>query len=198
MNQSLKDYILDNDLIDATIIGHSLGGTVAAWLASQDELSLKRIILVDALPAAGALIIPDFSPDKLAYESPYNNQQLAMDDSGFVQIADRMSKSMSIDVNAQERIKNWILASDRKTYVYGYTDYLKLDLREDLKNINIPVTILAAEKPFGKEMATQTYNAQYSNLKEYDFVIAEDAAHFIMLDQPEWFANQIQTILFSK
>ena len=47
-------------------------------------------------------------------------------------------------------------------------------------------------------MVTQTYKNQYENLKNYDFIIAENSAHFIMLDKPEWFLKQIQTILSSK
>uniref|UniRef100_UPI00404905A2 alpha/beta fold hydrolase n=1 Tax=Gelidibacter sp. TaxID=2018083 RepID=UPI00404905A2 len=198
VNEALKNYILKNDLQNATIIGHSLGGTIATWLSAQKELKLSKIILIDALPAAGALMIPDFDPQKLAYESPYNNQQLAMDDVAFEQTATVMSKGMSLIASEQERIKNWILESDRKTYVYGYTDYLKLDLREDLKNISIPVTIIAATKPYGEEMVKQTYKSQYANLKDYRFIIAEDSAHFIMLDQPDWFLEQIQMILSSK
>jgi pimeloyl-ACP methyl ester carboxylesterase len=198
VNESLKNYILKNDLQDATIIGHSLGGTIATWLAAQNDLKLSKIILIDALPASGALMIPDFNPENLIYESPYNNQQLAMDDVTFEQTASAMAKSMSLKESAQEKIKNWILESDRKTYVYGYTDYLKLDLRENLKNISIPVTIIAASQPYGEEMVKQTYKNQYANLKDYNFIIAEDSAHFIMLDKPEWFLKQMQTILSSK
>ncbi|SHJ18970.1 Pimeloyl-ACP methyl ester carboxylesterase [Mesonia phycicola] len=197
VNESLKNYILENDLQNATIIGHSLGGTIATWLAAQDELKLSKIILIDALPASGALMIPNFDPENLIYESPYNNQQLAMDDVAFEQTATAMSKSMSLKESAQEKIKNWILESDRKTYVYGYTDYLKLDLRENLKNISIPVTIIAASQPYGEEMVKQTYKNQYANLKNYNFIIVEDSAHFIMLDKPEWFLKQMQTILSS-
>lgn len=198
VNEALKNYILENGLKNATIIGHSLGGTVATWLSTQKEIKLSHIILIDALPAAGALMFPDFNPDNLAYDSPYNNQQLAMDDATFDQTALAMSKGMSTKAPEQERIKNWIVESDRKTYVYGYTDYLKLDLREDLKNISIPVTIIAATKPFGEEMVKQTYEAQYANLKEYKFILAKDSAHFIMLDKPDWFLEQIQLILSSK
>jgi pimeloyl-ACP methyl ester carboxylesterase len=133
VNESLKNYILKNDLQNATIIGHSLGGTIATWLAAQNDLKLSKIILIDALPASGALMIPNFNPENLIYESPYNNQQIAMDDVTFEQTASAMAKSMSLKESAQEKIKNWILESDRKTYVYGYTDYLKLDLRENLK-----------------------------------------------------------------
>tara|TARA_B110001454_G_C12700584_1_gene426383 strand:+ start:393 stop:1241 length:849 start_codon:yes stop_codon:yes gene_type:complete len=198
VNESLKNYIIKNDLQNATIIGHSLGGTIATWLAAQKDIKLSKIILIDALPASGALMIPDFKPENLIYESPYNNQQLAMDYVTFEQTATVMAKGMSLKKSAQEKIKNWILESDRKTYVYGYTDYLKLDLREDLKNISIPVTIIAASQPYGKKMVKQTYKSQYANLKDYNFIIAEDSAHFIMLDKPEWFLKQVQTILLSK
>ena len=198
VNESLKNYIIKNDLENAAIIGHSLGGTIAIWLATQTDLKLSKLILIDALPASGALMIPDFNPENLAYENPYNNQQLAMDDATFEQTATAMAKGMSLKESAQEKIKNWILESDRKTYVYGYTDYLKLDLREDLKNISVPTTIIAASEPYGKEMVKQTYENQYANLKNYRFIIAENSAHFIMLDRPEWFLEQIQIILSSE
>lgn len=198
VNESLKNYILENDLQNATIIGHSLGGTIATWLAAQQDITLSKIILLDALPASGALMIPDFKPENLVYDNPYSNQQLAMDDETFEQTATAMSRGMSLKESAQEKIKNWILESDRKTYVYGYTDYLKLDLREDLKNISIPVTIIAASEPYGKETVKQTYKSQYSNLKDYNLIVAENSAHFIMLDKPDWFLEQIQKILSSK
>ena len=183
---------------NATIIGHSLGGTIATWLAAQKDLKLSKIILIDALPASGALIIPDFNPENLVYETPYNNQQLAMEDAAFEQAATAMSKGMSLKESAQNKIKDWILESDRKTYVYGYTDYLKLDLREDLKNISIPVTIIAASQPYGEGMVRQTFKNQYANLKDYNFIIAEDSAHFIMFDKPDWFLKQIEMILSSR
>lgn len=106
VNESLKNYILKNDLQNTTIIGHSLGGTIATWLASQNDLKLSKIILIDALPASGALMIPNFNPENLMYESPYNNQLLAMDDVAFEQTATTMSKSMSLKESAQEKIKN--------------------------------------------------------------------------------------------
>ena len=198
VNKALEDYINEQDLQDVTVIGHSLGGTIATWLASREHSRLSKIILVDALPAAGAMMFPNFNPNHLMYDSPYNNQQLAMNEADFEQLANNMSKGMSLNTAAQEQIKNWIVKADRKTYVYGYTDYLKLDLREDLKNISIPVTILAADQPYSKEVATKTYKNQYANLSNYDLIIAENAAHFIMFDQPQWFMQQIQRVLSSK
>ncbi|WP_138434141.1 alpha/beta fold hydrolase [Winogradskyella algicola] len=198
VNDALNNYIIENELNNVTIIGHSLGGTIATWLASRKNSLVSDIILVDALPAAGTLMIPNFNPDELAYDSPYNNQQLAMSDEQFEQMATSMSQGMSLNKSAQENIKTWILTADRKTYVYGYTDYLKLDLREDLKNISIPTTIIAATKPYGKDMVTKTYSEQYANLKHYNFILADDSAHFVMLDQPDWFLDTVKTVLSSK
>jgi len=197
VNDALEEYIHQNQLTNLTVIGHSLGGTIAIWLASRDNNTISKIVLVDALPAAGAMMFPNFNPENLAYDSPFNNQQLSMNKSDFEQMAQNMAQGMSLNPDAQKRIKGWIVSADRKTYVYGYTDYLKLDLREDLKKISIPVTIIAADKPFGKEMVKQSYQSQYANLLKYDLIIADNSAHFIMFDKPQWFMEQIQNILAS-
>ncbi|MEL6720731.1 MAG: alpha/beta hydrolase, partial [Bacteroidota bacterium] len=198
VNQALEDYINEKKLIDVAIIGHSLGGTIAAWLASRENNKISEIILIDALPATGALVFPNFNPDNLKYDSPYNNQMLSMNEAEFKQMAQRMAQGMSLNAEMQKTIKDWIILADRKTYVYGYTDYLKLDLREDLTKISIPVTILAADKPYGKAMVTQTYKTQYTNLADYDLIITENSAHFVMFDRPEWFMEQIQEVLSTK
>lgn len=197
VNDALEEYIKQNKLTNLTVIGHSLGGTIAVWLASRENNEISKIVLVDALPAAGAIMFPNFNPEDLAYDSPFNNQQLSMSESEFEQMAQSMAQGMSLNPETQKLIKDWIISADRKTYVYGYTDYLKLDLREDLKNISIPTTIIAADKPFGKEMVTQTYKSQYANLEKYNLIIADNSAHFVMFDKPEWFMEQIQNILAS-
>lgn len=195
VNEALENYIEQQQLKNVTVVGHSLGGSMAIWLASRENNNIAKIVLVDALPASGALMIPNFKPENLVYDSPFNKQQLAMAENNFEQMAQGMSQGMSLNPDAQKQIKNWIISADRKTYVYGYTDYLKMDLREDLKNISIPVTIIAADKPFGKEMVTKTYQSQYANLTKYDLIITDNSAHFVMFDKPEWFGEQIQQIL---
>jgi len=195
VNESIENYIHKNQLNNLTVIGHSLGGTIATWLASRENNKISKIILIDALPATGALMIPNFDPESLAYDSPFNNRLLSMDETEFEQMAQGMAQGMSLYAETQESIKDWLMLADRKTYVYGYTDYLKLDVREDLKNISVPVTIIAADKPYGRAMVEQTYTDQYANLAKYDLIIADNSAHFVMFDKPEWFMEQIKQIL---
>ena len=118
-----------------------------------------------------------------------------MNESAFHQMATGMAAGMATSANDQQQIVEWMNHTDRKTYVYGYTDYLKFDVREDLKNIDVPVTILGAGKPYGAEIAKATYNKQYENLVDYELYINADSAHFIMMDQPQWFLNQLTTAL---
>ena len=195
VNQALQEYIQFKDLKNLSLIGHSLGGTLALDLASKLPEYISQLIVVDALPATGALFFPDYDPDALGYDSAYNDQQLALGDTAFEAMAAQMAQGMSLKPEAQQRIKKWIVEADRKTYVYGYTDYLKFYVREALKTISIPVTILAADTPHGEEGVRQTYTSQYANLADYELVIARDAAHFVMYDQPEWFKTQLQRLL---
>ncbi|WP_299318538.1 alpha/beta hydrolase [uncultured Maribacter sp.] len=194
VKEGILEYVSQNKLENPVLLGHSLGGALALWMAA-DGNSFKELIIVDALPSTGALMMPDFKSEYMVYDSPYNKQLLVMSDSDFEAMAQQMANSMTKEKSNQEIIKNWMIQADRETYVYGYTDLLKLDLREDLAKINSPVTILAATEPYGLEMAKSTYDLQYKALKEYTIEFANGSSHFIMYDQPQWFIENLKNAL---
>ncbi|WP_298954085.1 alpha/beta hydrolase [uncultured Nonlabens sp.] len=193
--EDLKTYIKTLDNPNLVIVGHSMGGTIATWLASQSDVKIKEIIIVDGLSCTGALMFPNFAPESMIYDSPHNQNMLTMYDTAFEQMAIGMAQGMVASSLHQLQIKESILNCDRKTYVYGFTDYLKLDVRPLLNKITVPVTILGAGKLYGVEGATQTYKNQYKNLSSYNLIVNKDAMHFIMLDAPIWFQKQLQLIL---
>jgi pimeloyl-ACP methyl ester carboxylesterase len=196
IKEEIEIYINDNNLQNPIIIGHSLGGTLGLWLLTDSD-KYSKLIIIDALPAMGALMIPDYNSENIEYDNPYNSQVLEMDEEAFRNMAIQSALYMTKDSEKQQLIANWMMGSDRKTYVYGYTDLLKLDLRGDLKNINSPVFILAATEPYGKDVAESNYRKQYKNLKDYSLKFAEGSNHFIMYDQPEWLRRQIQSVLIT-
>lgn len=187
-------YIEDNSLEEAIAVGHSLGGTLALSLASKNPI-FQKLVIVDALTATGALMFPNYNSDDMVYDSPYNNQVLAMTEDDFSKMAVGMATGMTSNEEKRAQIIDWMKKADRKTYVYGYTDYLKVNLREEISKISIPVTILAATQPFGEAMAKQTYESQYKNLANYELHFAQGASHFIMFDQPQWFMEQLKISL---
>ncbi|WP_339725427.1 alpha/beta hydrolase [Maribacter stanieri] len=194
IKEGVLAYISENKLENPILIGHSLGGALALWMATESS-SYKELIVVDALPSTGALMMPDFKSEYMVYDSPYNKQLLEMNDADFENMANQMAGSMTSNKSKQLQIKDWMLQVDRETYVYGYTDLLKLDLREDLSKINTPVTILAATEPYGLEMAKSTYDTQYKALNDYTVEFANGSSHFIMYDQPKWFIENLKNVL---
>ncbi len=195
VEEGVLDYIKNQKLENAIAIGHSLGGTLALSLASKEAI-FKKLVIVDALTATGALMFPNYRSEDMIYDSPYNQQVLAMSDSDFDVMASNMASGMTSNLEKRSQIIEWMKQADRETYVYGFTDYLKVDLREEVANIETPVLILAATQPFGKEMAKKTYENQYKNLSNYELRFAEGSSHFIMFDKPEWFMEQLKSSLF--
>ncbi len=191
IKSSVQAYVEQQRLEDAIIIGHSLGGALGLWLTTEENHPYSKLIVVDALPSTGALMIPNYKSEDLVYDSPWNNQMLAMDDEAFEKMAQQMAMSMTQNTEKQSQIKAWMQVADRETYVYGYTDLLKLDLRDAIAEIKIPVVILAATHPYGLEAAKMTYEGQYSKLESYVIEYAEGASHFIMYDAPEWFHSTV-------
>lgn len=194
IKESIEAYILTEKLSKPSLIGHSLGGTLALWLASEQD-NYNKIIVVDALPSTGALMMPNFKSEYIVYDNPYNTQLLNMDDASFEKMASQMAQGMTLNESKRAQIKNWMLQSDRETYVYGYTDLLKLDLRDSISSIKSTLTILAATEPYGETTVKQTYQEQYKNLEGYTIKLAPKSAHFIMYDQPEWLLNEIKLAL---
>lgn len=194
IKKELVDYVKVNKLKNLKLIGHSMGGNLAVDLAAELGDVVDKIIIVDALACMREVMMPGIPAEALQYESPYNKQMLEMNAEAFEKSATMMAQGMTTVTEKQELIKSWILEADRKTYVYGYTDLLKLDLRPTLAQIKIPVLILGAPFPT-KEMVVPNYEKQYANLTNKTLEIAPAGRHYIMFDQPEWLYNQINNFL---
>lgn len=195
LREGIEAYLVERGLSTARLVGHSMGGTLALWLGTSEKLDPRAIVVVDGLPAMGALMFPNYDSSTIQYESPRNQQMLDMDANSFAAMAGGMATGMVRDSIRQQQIAAWILEADRETYVYGYTDLLKLDLRGELPRITAPVHILAATRPYGEAVARQNYTDQYTGLRDYTLEFAPDAAHFVMYDQPEWFVSNLGAIL---
>ena len=147
------------------------------------------------MTSTGALMMPNFKSEFISYDNPYNAQLLQMNSQEFSAMALQMAQGMTVNADKIQQIVDWMLQADRNTYVNGYTDLLKLDLRDAVTTIKTPITILAATQPYGEETARKTYQEQYKNLEDYTLKFAGKSAHFIMFDQPKWLVREIRLAL---
>ncbi|WP_420316377.1 alpha/beta fold hydrolase [Ekhidna sp.] len=194
IKSELIKYIVEEDLTDLNIIGHSMGGTLGADIAAELPDRIKRLIVVDGLPCMREVMMPGVAADQLQYESPYNNQMLSMTDEAFKQNASMMAKYMTFREDKVETLTQWILDADRKTYVYGYTDLLKLDIRESLSAIKAETLVIAASFPDAKTVQ-ETVESQFERVPNKQILIAENSRHFIMFDQKDWFYEKVNSFL---
>jgi pimeloyl-ACP methyl ester carboxylesterase len=194
IKKELVSYITNKKLKSVCLIGHSMGGNLAVDLAAELPDVVSRVIIVDAIPCMRELFMPGVPASQFQYDSPYNKQMLAMTSDKFLENAKMMAQSMTAKQDKVETITKWILEADRETYVYGYTDLLKLDLRETLKNVKATTLILGAPFP-DKTVVTGNFEKQYANLANKTLDIAENSRHFIMFDQPEWLYSKVNGFL---
>ena len=194
IKNSIIEYIKDNNLSDIIIIGHSMGGNLALDIASELPNKVSKIIIVEALPCMREVMMPNVPAEYLYYDSPYNKQMLEMDAQQFKNMATNMVSNMTFNTDKKDSLINWMLEADRKTWVYGYTDLLKLDLRSILNSVKCETLILGASFPDVKT-AKEIYENQYSNLLNKTIIMATNSKHFIMFDQPEWFYKTINDFL---
>jgi pimeloyl-ACP methyl ester carboxylesterase len=194
VKKGLQDYIVDNELKDLIIIGHSLGGTLAIYLAGELQDQVQQIIIVDGLPNTSKLLFPNQKNGSFSYDNPYANAQLNMPTEQFKQMLNQQVQMMCKNKEKHELITEWMVNTDRATYVKGFIDYLNFDATPYLEKIEAKVLILGATS-YGRAQSEQVYKNQYANLAEYDIKFAENSAHYVMYDQPEWYYQQINQAL---
>ncbi len=197
IKSSIVKYIKDNKLTDIIIIGHSMGGNLAVDIASELPNRVSKMIIVESLPCMREVMMPNVPAESLYYESPYNKQMLEMDEQQFKNMASMIASNMTLNKEKIDTLTNWILEADRKTWVYGYTDLLKLDLRNILSKVKCKTLIVGASFPDVK-IAKENYENQYSSLSNKTIIMASNSKHFIMFDQPKWFYETVNDFLVNE
>jgi pimeloyl-ACP methyl ester carboxylesterase len=79
-------------------------------------------------------------------------------------------------------------------------ELITTDLRPELANIKVPVTVLyvrAPALPMTDEQMDAVYRSSFANLRGATLTRIPDSRHFIMWDAPERFAQEVRTFLKS-
>src|SRR5690625_4661298 len=194
IQEEIVDFIKDEKIENPVLVGHSFGGTLSYSLAISHPDLFAQIIAVDALPGLAALMIPGYDGEEIPYENPYSTQLLNMKEEEFNFMVAQQVQFMCLNQDKHSFLSEMIKAADRNTYVNGYIDMMNVDIRDDMDKIKIPVTVLAATFP-DLETVKKTYEDQFKKLPSADIRYAENAAHFIMFDQPDWFLQNLRQSL---
>ncbi len=89
-------------------------------------------------------------------------------------------------------------ATDQQVATHAYRELIVTDLRPELARITAPTDVLyvAFKQPgMTPEITDAIYKAQFANLPDAELKRIDGSAHFIMYDQPERFAAEVNAFL---
>ena len=198
VRDQLINYVREKRIAKPVLIGHSLGGFVSLWAASEAPDLFSKIICVDGYPFLPEAFSPGITEQQVKANPAYNADSVAgkyisMPDPAFAENRFQMALWMVKDSTQAKMITKWNMQSDRKTLAYAYAEMCTKDLRNDISHINIPVLVLGATYST-KEGSKQMMEEQFKNLPHKLIEIAP-TKHFIMYDDAAWFKEQVKNFL---
>lgn len=188
----LSRYLAENRIERPAVIGHSMGGLVGMMLARDHPDQVGRLMIVDALPFFGVLMGPGATVD--AVRPIAANMRATMRSAPAGQSA---PPNMSNNAAGQAQVAAWTNAADRAASSQALYEDFVTDLRPDLAAIGrVPITVVyAVPNAAMAEMAHNLYRTAYAADEDARLVPIEDSYHFIMLDQPQRFAEAVRAFV---
>lgn len=195
----LVGYIAANHLDHPAIIGHSMGGFTALMIAAHHPDSVGRVMVVDALPFFSVLFGPTATVESVTPQAArFRDALIAQTPEAFAAGQPQTMATLIKTPAARVEPTAWSLASDRGVMARATYDVMTTDLRGDLADIRTPVTVVYARDPdmgFFYGVVDQVYAGNYAALKGVRLRAVNGAFHFVMLDQPQAFAAEVEAFL---
>jgi pimeloyl-ACP methyl ester carboxylesterase len=198
--EEIARYITESHLDRPAIIGHSLGGAWALMVAGRHPGLVSRVMVVDMMPFMAAM----FGGPTATVESvrPIAEQMrssiAASTGDARRQQIERTIAGMVRTEALRPQIVRHSLDSDPAASGQAMYDLITSDLRPDVANIKVPLTVLyvrPAGAPVTDAQMEQFYAMSYAGAPQAMLKRIPDSYHFIMLDAPDAFRRELREFL---
>ncbi len=180
----LAAYIRGKHLDHPVIVGHSLGGFIAFWLAASEPDLVGPTIIADAAPNMFAQADPRDVAASAAHWRGLTPAQFP------VAVAQYFG-GMSTDRKQLDRVIAAVARSDQRVFVEALVEMAKTDVRPQLKAITVPVLDIVADgKAFYDEVSLQL-----APIHEHAIVMLRNTRHFVFFDDPAGFFREVDKFL---
>ncbi len=156
-------------------------------------------MIVDALPFFSVLINPAATATSIAPQAAvFRDAVLGQSPEAFAAGQERTMATLAKSPAGRADALAWSLATDRGVMARTTYDVMTTDLRGELASIGVPVTVVYARDPamgFFAGIVDQVYAGNYGALPGVSLRRVDGAFHFIMLDQPDLFAAEVEAFL---
>lgn len=190
-------YVRAKGLRQPALVGHSLGGVLALWLAQTEPGLVGPVVVVDALPFLPAAFDPAITPEQARARADAMRAQYQQ------QPADQRLRfhrqSLQRMVTAPEHLETamgWVARSDPRTLADAMAELMTTDLRPGLARTRAPVLVIGTWVAYGDRARTEaTFQAQYATLPGVRLVLSDTARHFVMWDDPQGLFRELDAFL---
>ncbi|WP_457654382.1 alpha/beta fold hydrolase [Rhodocaloribacter sp.] len=195
-------YMEANGVKRPVIVGHSLGGFLALWVAATAPDAVGPVVVVDALPFLPAAQTPGVTPEHMEPQARQMRDMIASrTPEQFRRYEAQTLPTMISDSADVARALETVARSDPKAVGQALYELLTTDLREDLSRITVPVLVIGTwvgYQPYAtREQVAAMFEAQYARLSNARIVLADDARHFVMYDDLEGMLEETDAFLES-
>jgi pimeloyl-ACP methyl ester carboxylesterase len=200
VREGLEKYIREKKLDHPVIIGHSLGGFMAFWVGATIPQKVGPIIAVDGVPFLPGLFNSNATP---ASAKNYAEQSRAMYDTQtpqqFMELNRNALISMITDPANVEAVNTTSKKSDAKAVGEAFYELMTIDLRQRIKAIQTPVLLIGASaaipEALQRTMVEDGFRQEVAAIPNHQVIFAPHARHFIQLDEPRFFYEQVESFL---
>jgi pimeloyl-ACP methyl ester carboxylesterase len=182
VRKELVRYIRVHHLDAPIIVGHSLGGFVAYWVAESAPTRVGGVIIVDAGPA-----LSDTDEDSAEQLRKLWTQT---DDGQFAQQVRDVFGSMATDPKRMAHTLEEVAKSDRRAMGDAIYEITTTDLRKKVVKITAPVLVVLADGGL-----QQKIRAQVEVIPDHKVVVIPHTKHFVMFDDPDGFYAAVDAFL---
>jgi pimeloyl-ACP methyl ester carboxylesterase len=193
--EAIDAYIVDQKLAPATVVGHSMGGTIALYLAEHHPRDLKKVLIVDAVPFFAQVMMGPAATVEQVRPIAEHIRTGPPQSQGDTK---KMIAGMVTGEADRARVEGWGRASDPSVIQRALADDLVLDLRPGLAGVTTPITILYPDyAPLGVPAGAtdHTYGGYFAPMPGKTLKRVDQSLHFIMFDQPAAFAADLDAFL---
>ncbi len=174
VHDELVRYVVDNGLERPVVVGHSLGGTQALWLA-------------ESVPGLGGIVDVEGSPALPGADDAFVAHLRSMTSGDLAAWIRQSMGGMFSRAEDRDRVLDEAVKSDVETVAQMWGEGMALDLRAHLGSIDAPVTVVVAVDPASDAVRQlESWRGQTATIPEVELV-GLDGRHFVMFDQPQEF-----------
>ena len=176
------------------------GGVLALEVAAAAPGEVGPVVSVDGVPFLPALQAGDaVTPEEMRPRAEAAREMYASLTPAQLEAQTRAAlPALMRDPGAREEAARWAAASDPATVGQAFAEMMTTDLRPRLAAIRAPVLLLGSgdgAPPAQIARMRARYEAQVAGIEHHTVLMAPDARHFIMLDDPDLFFRALDAFL---